>query len=692
LLEFAHSSPTRFLATLPTGLLSSPEESTRKLLGSSKSRMSRAITHLYQFGEFTVDGDQKVLLRNGIPRSLPPKIFDTLLILVENSGRLVGKNELMNQLWPDSFVEESNLTFSIRQLRKSLGDDARQPRFIETVPRRGYRFIAPVEERLSENRSMTARGEKTSAETVDPRPPVTAEIAIEHETTVTAIGWSGARLRKTVLAAAAVVVVLAATIGGWLIWSRSKRPQPTNNRLMLAVLPFQNLTGDASQDYFSDGLTEEMITQLGNVDPRRLGVIARTSVMHYQNGHVPLDQIGRELGVQYVLEGSVRRESDKVRITAQLIQIKDQTHLWSREYDRELSHLLLLQDEIAKEVADEIRPTLVDTQKRPDTIRPPSLSPSQYQAYDLYLKGEYFFNKRTIQGFEQAIDYFQQAAAKDPTYARAYAGIADCYALMGGYSGQPQAEFMLKARAAALHALQIDESLPEAHTALALIVQNYDWDWQTSEREFRRAIELNPNYATAHHWYAEHLTWLGRFDEALRESERARQLDPLSLIIAADNGAILYYSRQYDRSIAQFLAVRALDPNFPRAYMIEAAYEQKGSFADALTNLEKLQTFGDANWTLAELAYCYGRSGQQAQAQRILEKLLEMDRHHQIEPAPILVAYLGLGNKDKALVYLEKAYLQHSNILATLKVEPRMDALRDDARFQDLLQRVHLAD
>ena len=652
--------------------------------------MSRAVTHRFHFAEFTVDGDQKVLLRHGVPHPLAPKVFDTLLILVENAGRLVGKNDLMNQLWPDTFVEEANLTFNIQQLRKLLGDDARQPRFIETVSRRGYRFIAPVEKLLSEKETTIADAGNTAGN-VDQRVLVTARgesaLAAEHEQTVI----TGARLRNILLLAAAVVVVFGA-VGGWFIWSRSKRPQPSVNKLMLAVLPFQNLTGDPSQEYFSDGLTEEMITQLGNLDPQHLGVIARTSVMHYKNRQERLDQIGQELGVQYVLEGSVRRESDNVRITAQLSQVKDQTHLWSREYDRELSHLLLLQDEIAKEVADEIRPTLVDTQKRPDTVHQPSLSSSQYQAYDLYLKGEYFFNKRTIEGFEQAIDYFQQAVAKDPTYARAYAGIADCYALMGGYSGQPQTEFMQKARAAALHALQIDESLPEAHTALALIVQNYDWDWQTSEREFRRAIDLNPNYATAHHWYAEHLTWLGRFDEALRESERARQLDPLSLIIAADNGAILYFSRQYDRSIAQFLAVREMDPNFPRVYMIEAAYEQKGSFADALANLEKLQTFGDANWTLAELSYCYGRSGQQAQAQRILEKLLQLDRHHQIEPAPILVAYLGLGNKDKAFVYLEKAYAQHSNILTTLKVDPRMDPLRSDARFQDLLHRVHLSD
>jgi tetratricopeptide (TPR) repeat protein len=270
--------------------------------------------------------------------------------------------------------------------------------------------------------------------------------------------------------------------------------------------------------------------------------------------------------------------------------------------------------------------------------------------------------------------------------------LADSYALIGGYSSSPQTEFMPKARVAALRAVQIDKNLPEAHTALALIVQNYDWDWQTSEKEFQRAIELNPNYATAHHWYAEHLTWRGRFDEALRESERARQLDPLSLIIAADNGSILYYARQYDRAIAQFRAVREMDPYFSRAGMIRWAYEQKGSFAEPLADIEKMRRANDDGpWAWSELAYIYGRSGQHPQAQRAVEKLLELDQRQRVEPAAILWAYLGMGNTEQTFAYLEKAFAQHSNTLTTLKVEPRFDPLRRDPRFQDLLRRVGLA-
>ncbi|HZE71511.1 MAG TPA: winged helix-turn-helix domain-containing protein [Pyrinomonadaceae bacterium] len=673
--------------------------------------MSLTMKHFYRFEDFTVDTDQRILLCQGKPLPLTPKVFATLLILVENSGRIVEKEALMNRLWPDTFVEEANLGFNIQQLRKALGDDARHPRFIETVARRGYRFIAPVEGPLDSsvatNQIAPTRVQAADSPFIVGGEEFKSDLgllkSLEIESpgadrsdyvlkVMTGRNMSRTSRRKTLLAATAVAMILGAVGSLLLLRHRSSATaQPENGRLMLAVLPFQNLTGDASQDYFSDGLTEEMITQLGNLDPDHLGVIARTSVMQYKNSREPMDQIGRELQIQYVLEGSVRRESDRVRITAQLIQTKDQSHLWAREYDREVVHLLSLQGEIAKEVTDEIHRTLGGHSSSGQASQTSS-GPTSYEAYDLYLKGQYFFNQRNVAGFKQAIDYFQQATTKDPSYARAYAGLADCYALLGGYSELSQPDFMPKARAAARRAVELDGNLPEAHTALALIVQNYDWDWQTAENEFRRAIELNPNYATAHHWYAEHLTWLGRFDEALSESERARQLDPLSLIIAADNGATLYYSRQYDQAIAKFRVVREMDPNFPRTGVIRFAYEQKGLFTDVLEEIEKWRhVYGDQPWTWSELAYVYGRSGHQAQAERALQKLLQWDQRKPVDPAAIVWAYLGVGNKDQALAYLEKAYLQHSATLATLRVEPGFDPLRSDPRYQDLLRRVGLA-
>jgi TolB-like protein/Tfp pilus assembly protein PilF len=458
---------------------------------------------------------------------------------------------------------------------------------------------------------------------------------------------------------------------------------------MLAVLPFENLTGDNGQDYFSDGLTEEMIAQLGRLDPQRVGVIARTSVMHFKHSQEQLDQI--ELGVQYVLEGSVRRDSEKVRISAQLIQVKDQTHVWARQYDRELSSLLALQGEIAQEIANGIQLTIVDP-KQIDSAHHASLSPEAYEAYDLYLKGRYFWNKRTTQGFQHAIEYFRQAIAKDPNYARANAGLADSYALISGYSLAPQNEFMAKARAAARRAVELDDRLAEAHASLALITENYDWDWQNAEKEYRRAIELDPNYATAHHWYAECLALLGRFDEAFAEIAHARQLDPLSLIIATDNGAILYFSRQYDRAIEQFRAVLDMEPNFPRAHMLAFVYVGKGSYAQAIADLEKWRRIDNTPYTWAAQAYVYGRWGQQEQARHALRKFEELSQKRQVDPEPgLLAAYVGMGDKDRVFAMFEKACAERSNVLDSLKVEPNYDPLRSDPRFQDLLRRVGLA-
>jgi tetratricopeptide (TPR) repeat protein len=412
--------------------------------------------------------------------------------------------------------------------------------------------------------------------------------------------------------------------------------------------------------------------------------------MHYKGSQEPLKNVGLELGVQYVLEGSVRRDSGKVRISAQLIQVKDRTHLWARQYDRELVDLLTLQREIAREIAGEIQLTLGGEK---NSVLASQSQPSQtsYEAYDLYLRGRYFWNKRTSEGFQQAIRYFQQAISKDPNYARAYAGLADSYAMISSYNLGPKTEFMPKARAAALKALELDEGLAEAHTSLALVTENYDWNWQAAEKEYRRAIELNPNYATAHHWYAECLTWEGRFDEALRESERARQLDPLSLIIAADNGMIYYYSRRYDLAVEKLNAVLEMEPNFPRAHLVRAAYVEKGQFADALADIENYHPQYDNEWYWSSLAYVYGRSGRPNEARRLLEKLERLNQHTQVDPATILMAHLGLGSRDQAFFWLERAYAEHSNAITTMKVEPAFDLLRSDPRFQDLQHRVGLA-
>ena len=636
-------------------------------------------TGLHKFGDdFEFDSRAYRLSRAGHALKLERIPLEVLSILLNQSGQVVSRDDIVERIWGKGvFLDTDNsINGAIRKIRQALKDDPEQPRFIQTITGKGYRFIAPV---------------------VAPAPVAEAEPAMavahsalsEEASEESGADVHGRRWFWPFALATMTAIILVAAVSSYFRWfapTSTSRPLLSGGRTMLAVLPFQNLTGDAAQEYFSDGMTEEMIAQLGSLDPEHLGIIARTSVMHYKDSREPLQQIARELGVQYVLEGSVRSDAAKVRIAAQLIQMRDQTHLWSHQYDRETKDLLVVQSEIAHEISDELQSELGGRKAKAPTARP-ILSPEAYEAYNLYLKGQYFWNKRTTDALDQAIDYFQQAVAKDPTDARAYAGLADSYALVGMYRGVPSGETTSRARAAAIRALQLDDKLPEAHTALALIVQNYDYDWQTAEKEFKRAIELNPNYATGHHWYAEHLAWRGRFDEALRESERARELDPLSLIIASDNGAILYYSRQYDKAIAQFKSVREMDPYFWRSGLIFEAYVQKGMFAEAEALVEQSTK---TPWGLADLAYTYGRAGKQHEAEEASQKLLAMNQRESVDPSVFALACIGTGNADQAMAWLEKAYTQHSNGLTGLKVDPVYDPLRADPRFQNLLRRVGL--
>jgi TolB-like protein/DNA-binding winged helix-turn-helix (wHTH) protein/Tfp pilus assembly protein PilF len=632
-----------------------------------------------RFADFELNPQTYRLSRHRRALKLERIPTEILIFLIEHKGELVTREQIVERIWGrNAFLDTDNsLNGAIRKIRQALRDDAEKPCFIQTITGHGYRFIADL--RCDSPLAAPTSAENSSLATSDSAADLPPPTLVQRVPFQPVLSW----LTVAAISLGLVVLVLLA---GW-IASRSRTAQAPPSRIMLAVLPFENLTGDATQEYFSDGLTEEMITQLGNLDPKRLGVIARTSVMHYKNNQSSLDQVGRELGIQYILEGSVRRDANNVRVAAQLIETKDQTHVWARQYDREVTGLLNLQGEIAREIADEIQLTLGDHRQAVGHVNP---APHNYEAYDLYLRGQYFFNKRTAADLEEAITLFQQALNKDPNYARAYAGIAASYVILPGYNARPQGEFISRGRAAALKALQIDEASAEAHTALALLVQNFDWDWQTAEREFRRAIELNPNYATAHHWYAEHLTWRGRFDEALQESERARQLDPLSLIVAADNGAILYFSRQYDQAIERWRSVQAMDPDFLRAHLIIGAYTEKGMYREALAENERLRSKIEPPSFWSWQAYIYGREGQTAEAWRAIEKLLSLNNRRSVDPFVVGWAYLGLRDKDQAMFWLERAHAQHSIELVTLKVNPIFDFLRQDPRFANLLTSVGL--
>jgi TolB-like protein len=459
---------------------------------------------------------------------------------------------------------------------------------------------------------------------------------------------------------------------------------------MLAVLPFEDISRQKDEEYFSDGLTEEMITQLGRMNPEWLGVIARTSAMHYKDCDRTVQQIGCELGVSYVLEGSVRRVGRRVRVTAQLIQVADQTHLWAESYDCELGNILALQNDVACAIADEIRIKL-----RPqERARLGKVRPVNPEAYEAYLKGRYFWNKRTKEALEKSVPCFERAIEKDPDYASAYAGLADSYCLLANtaYGALPPKEAFSKARVATLKALEIDKTLAEAHASLAQL-DLYEFDWLAAERELRRSIELNPGFAVAHHWYALYLSAKGRFKEALAEANRAYGLDPLSVIINRDLGLIYYYARQPDRAIEQYRKTLELDPNFALAHQaLGRAYLEMGMHTKGVEEIQlAVRLSGESVGMLAALAHAYGLAGKTEKARGILGDLTERSRRSYVPPTSIAVIYAGLGEKENALEWLEKAWGEQDVGLHTLKVHPIFNGLCTDPRFQDLLRRMNLA-
>jgi TolB-like protein/DNA-binding winged helix-turn-helix (wHTH) protein len=639
--------------------------------------------------DFELDPRAWELRRAGRAVRLERIPMEILLLLAQQPGKLVSREQIVEKVWGKGVYldTDNSINGAMRKIRQALGDDSGEPRYVQTVTGLGYRFIAqpnataaPVngQPRVASAGSTLAGAEQfVERRRAQPVVPAVVEPAAPRKRKLPATLWW--------VSTALIVVLCAALL--WMLRARTREEaavSPTHGS-MLAVLPLANLTGDPAQEYFSDGLTEELIAQLGNVDPQHLSVIARTSVMRYKNTHEALNEIARALGAQYVLEGSVRRDSQSVRITAQLLRASDQAHVWSRQYDRNLTSVLALQGEIAAEIADEIRSTL--GQRAVGAPARVARAPQQYQAFDLYLRGRYFWNRRTPAGFSQALDYFQQSIAQDPGYAPAHAGVADTYAMMSNYGLAPHTEAMVNARAAAVRAIELDANLAEAHNALAVIAEDYDYDWHTAEREFQRAIELNPNYATAHQWYAQCLALQGRFAEALAHSERARALDPLSTIVVADHAVILYFARQYARAVDASRAVLAMDPGFGRVPLTPALV-LTGRAAEALAHLN---SGASGPWGWALRAYIYGRTGERSKAEDAIAKMDEGILREHVDPFPIrATAYAGVQDKQQVLANLEAGYNERASFLTTIKVDPLYDFLRDDPRFQDLVRRVGL--
>ena len=634
--------------------------------------MLKEVKHFYEFGEYRVDPEERILFRGDDPVPLPPKAFETLLILVQNSGHLVTKDDLMKTVWPDTFVEESNLSQYIFVLRKALGESAQDARSIVTVPGRGYRFVEKVRQVADAGGPAESLSSQEAAVPENPPSPVSPAIP-KHRLLAVALIF-------------AVVILLAVAFLGWRGTRSTDRVAP--RRVMLAVLPFQNLTGDPEQEYFADGLTEELITKLGGLHPTQLGVIARTSVMGYKHSDKRLDQIGRELNVQYVLEGSVRRAGDRVRITAQLISVADQSHLWAEDYDRKVEDVVTVQDDVAIAVASETQLKL-DPSQRTDLARSRTVNP---EAYEAYLRGRFFWNKRTEDGFRKSISYFETAIAKDANFAQAYAGLADSYLLLGGYGFEPQRVAMPKAKDAALKALAIDDHLADAYSSLAMIAMQYEWDWKESEKDFKRAIELNPNYSVAHHWYGDgYLAAWNRMDESVAELRQAQELDPLSLVINTDLAKRLCSAGKCDEGMQRFHKILEIDPDFALAHFdLSLTYEAQGRYPEAISELQKIRPADSAHSVASQLGHLYALQGRRQEARQILDELQQVSKQTYIDPWSIASIYIGLGDQDAAMTWLEKAYEQRSPAMNGLKIDPAYAAIRSDPRFVDLMHRVGL--
>src|SRR5437879_5046711 len=563
---------------------------------------------------------------------LPPKDLETLLVLVERAGRIVEKEELLEKVWPGVFVEEGNLARHIFNLRQVLGDTADGRKYIETIPKRGYRFLAAVHE----------EGEPAAAHLAAPRASDQAPSALRLGQKKSLWLWP---LALSVLAVTAILIARH-------FWPlRNPSPQ----RVMLAVLPFANLSGDAHEDYFADGLTEEMIAQLGQLQPANLGVIARTSTVRYKGTKENVAQIGQELGVGYLLEGSVRRGGERVRVTAQLIQAGEQTHLWAETYERPLTDVLNIQKEIAEKITHSLSIQLL-----PVETSSSASSRVNLESYDKYLLGLHELGQGTRESENKAIQYFQEAIARDPKDARLYSALAEAYTAVVTYYSSP-AEVMPRAKEAALRAVELDPNLGSAHVRLGYVRLFFDWDWPAAEREYRRAFEINPSLPEAQLGYANYLATLGHFDEAISRVQQAYLFDPLALESRNEALWIYYFSGRMPETVEQAQKTIELEPaaGLPHA-MLALAYAQMGQRAETLRAAENAIRLANSPSVLTTTAAALARVGQKHEAKQLLSKALEQAKERYVCRCLVADAYVELGDTEKALESLEQGFLQRS--------------------------------
>jgi len=600
----------------------------------------------FTIGNWTVSPEMNCLERAGQTHRLEPKIMQVLLALADSPGDVVSKEQIFHRVWPDTFVSDEVLTRSISELRKAFEDNPRESTYIQTIPKAGYRLVAPVT--LPAEAKGRGKADKPARKT-----------------------WAVG------LAATVALLVVGAFL--YLYFRTYERRQTAHPKVTsLAVLPLANLSGDAGQDYFADGMTDELTTRLSGI--RALRVISRTSAMRYKGTSKTPSEIAKELNVDGLVAGSVIRSGDRVRISAQLIQAANGSNVWAESYERDLRDVLSLQADLARTIADQINIQLT-SQERSRLVAVP---PINSEAHDSYLKGIYYWNKFTEPGMKRAVGYFEEAIALDPNYAPAYAGLAHAYHELAYY--EPPIQVMPKAKQAALRALQLDSTNAEAHAALGWIKTHYDWDWSGAEQEYRHAIEDNPGSGLAHGQYAIYLDTMGRFEESLQQHKIAVELDPLWLIERACFGDSYSFARRYDLAREQYQKALELDPTFAQAHAgLAAVYLQEGKFPEAVAHLKKASELDADTGFSTGLAFAYAKSGKRNEARTILNRVLTAAHSSYVSPAGIALVYSGLGEQDKACKWLDRAREARDSALAYINVSPGWDGLRSNLCFQELI-------
>jgi len=627
----------------------------------------------YEFGVFELTPGEGELRKHGVRIKLQEQPFRILGLLVERPGEVITREELRRAIWgQDVYVDfDHSLNISINKLREALGDSAANPRFIETVPKRGYRFLASV------------RCFPTATETSG------SDSAHDHEIpSPVAVGETVPRSTRFRYWPGVVGILLLILVAFGYRRYETRNPSGAQRRVMLAVLPFENLASDKQEDMFVAGLHDELIAQLGRLHPSRLGVIARTSVLQYAHSRKPVDLVGKELKVDFVLEGTVRPVGNHFRIVADLVKVSDQTQLWAETYEPTMGDILAMQEDVASRVSQAVSVEfLPDARKQIE-----SAATSNGAAYEAYLKGRFFWYQETRPSLETAISYFQSAIGLDPRYASAYAGLADAYGVMGGYGFVPAAQVFPKAKDAARKALELDPNSSNAYNSLAFIGFYYDWDWPSSEQLFRKATALNPNNQDAHEFLASFLHAMGRLDEAEEENSIAMQVDPLNAWLYDDKGWILLSRRRPDEAAVNFRRAIELNPNFPAAHLsLAVAYGRMKKFQEALAEVQKSEALGgDPTRVLEVRGETQALSGNRLAAEETLDELTKGRIAGRMSPYSVALIYTTLGRKAEALDWLERCYREKDTWIVWTGVLAEWDSLRNEPRFIDLQRKLKI--